>query len=267
LEAEAEAAEAEVVSIEGGSQDGSTRRPVVAPKPDPLPASDEAWIDSLYRKPGTSIRRLERWSRAFVGSRQYEPLPSSNVIVRLRLRRPLAADLVVGIEGWHKVVMAAAGRLEYEPNAPGSKIDSMVAVQAGLLWVQRGRTPPMHVGFLALLEHAIRVWDEPKAHVRHAAEKIYRRAGWRCMAPGCTVRCKLEDHHLDHGLGVPRKSALSGRITLCRFHHQMGEHGLYMRCGGKAPYKVWFRLGQADRGVYYVNDRRMSREEALAACK
>ena len=48
------------------------------------------------------------------------------------------------------------------------------------------------------------------------------------------------------------------RVTLCRFHHQRGEHGGAMRVRGTAPLELEFTLG----GEVYRNERRMDRKMA-----
>ena len=39
------------------------------------------------------------------------------------------------------------------------------------------------------------------------------------------------------------------RITLCRFHHQRGEHGGLMSVRGEAPLGLTWRLGRTDAAV------------------
>ena len=64
------------------------------------------------------------------------------------------------------------------------------------------------------------------------------------MAPGCTSRAHLELHHViyrsrgggDEGWNI---------VTLCRFHHQRGEHGDLARLVGRAPLDLIWRLGSA----------------------
>jgi hypothetical protein len=53
--------------------------------------------------------------------------------------------------------------------------------------------------------------------------------------------------------------ALSNRICLCRFHHQLGEHGGFASCRGKAPLGITWRLGMPSVATWYRNDRIVTR--------
>jgi hypothetical protein len=46
-------------------------------------------------------------------------------------------------------------------------------------------------------------------------------------------------------------------VTLCRFHHQRGEHGGLMSVRGAAPLGLTWRLGRPDLSVAYRNERRI----------
>jgi hypothetical protein len=230
--------------------------PDVAPEP-LLPISDEAWIASLFRAPGMGIDRLQRWTHRYLEEHAPEPLPHPNVCIELRLRRDLAEDLVRVIEVWHGRVTAAALWLDLEdPKKPFDHPETLplMAVRAARLFTERSRRPPVWVGFLALLENAFRAWDDPRLHVKHAAEGTYRKAGWRCMAPGCTARAELQNHHI-HFRSARGSNHSGNLIALCRWHHMYGVHGVLAGVQGRAPLGLLFRLGRREHATYWVNDR------------
>ena len=118
------------------------------------------------------------------------------------------------------------------------------------------RRVPEWVGLLALLEDFIATWDDPEGCPKRAADAVYIRDGWRCMAPGCTSRRNLEDHHLVWRSRGGNKADMSNRLCLCRFHHCQGEHGLFARCSGPAPLGVSWVLGWRGSGGVFQNERR-----------
>ena len=73
------------------------------------------------------------------------------------------------------------------------------------------------------------------------------------MAPGCTSRANLEEHHV-HYRSQGGTDEASNRVTLCRFHHQQGEHGGLMQVRGIAPGGLQWRLGDQ----WFACDRRLS---------
>jgi len=113
---------------------------------------------------------------------------------------------------------------------------------------------PRWVGLLGMLEDFANTWDDPRAMPKHKADRIYIRDGWRCTAPGCSSRKNLESHHLHYLSRGGHRTAEHSQITVCRFHHQMGEHGAFARCRGKAPLDVTWRLGKEELATWYKND-------------
>lgn len=101
-------------------------------------------------------------------------------------------------------------------------------------------------------------------HSKHAAEETYRKAGWQCMAPGCTARGNLQNHHIEFGRGK-RVNAPWNLICLCDFHHQRGIHGGLASVRGKAPLGLIFRIGRGKLAKYYVNERRVRKPSTAAA--
>jgi 5-methylcytosine-specific restriction endonuclease McrA len=75
------------------------------------------------------------------------------------------------------------------------------------------------------------------------------------MAPGCTSRRNLEEHHVRYRSRGGSDDE-SNRVVLCRFHHQQGEHGGAVRVRGRAPLGLTWRLGPEDAGAWYRNEKR-----------
>ncbi len=118
-------------------------------------------------------------------------------------------------------------------------------------FVGRGRRLPSWVGYWALLEESAWEWDAPQGRKRY---RTFERDGYRCMAPACTTRMHLHEHHLCYrsqgGDDEPENL-----WTLCVFHHLQGEHGTLARCRGRAPLDVVFRLGCDGLEHAYRNER------------
>jgi hypothetical protein len=268
LDRMAEAAEsagpsaADLSTADSSAADPSAAGPSVTAGPlallPPVSLDDATWFASLYRRPGTSLERLDRWTRGFVQAHETEPLPGDNVFLELRLRRPLAETVVAAIDEWTQRVTQVAVELEFgDANAAAlDSIHTMAAVRMARLYAGRGKRPPQWVGFFAFLEQAVRTWDDPRAHTRHAAERTYRKAGFTCMAPGCTRRCGLEQHHILYGNGQ-RIHEPWNLICLCRGHHQLGQHAGFAAFSGRAPLEVLCRLGRPEYATWFMNERKI----------
>ena len=115
---------------------------------------------------------------------------------------------------------------------------------------------PEWVALLSLIEGFISVWDDPSQGPKRASDLVYIRDGWRCSAPGCTSRRQLEDHHVVYR-SKGGSNELTNRVTLCRFHHQQGEHGVLMKCRGRAPLELTWWMGRNGIGGKYRNERRV----------
>jgi hypothetical protein len=116
---------------------------------------------------------------------------------------------------------------------------------------------PAWLGLLALLEDFVLTWDTDARDVPPPNDCIYIRDGWRCTAPGCSSRRNLESHHVVYRSQGGGDDA-SNRTTLCRFHHQRGEHGGLASCSGQAPLGLDWRLGRDEPGEWYRNERRLA---------
>jgi hypothetical protein len=217
---------------------------------DPLAASsplpDEEWHASLRLAPGTQRRRVLRLG--LLAAEQ----GCADVFLRLRLPADLAALFLAVAESATRRLEQEVDRIPWDQPDPDSV--ALPSWRAARTFSIRCRRVPVWVGLLAMLEDYVLTWDDPQGMPKRAADRIYVRDGWRCTAPGCTSRRNLEDHHLDYrshgGINDP-----SNRTTLCRFHHQMGEHGLMAACRGAAPLGILWRMGRDGVGGRYRNER------------
>jgi hypothetical protein len=268
----------------------SGRRP---PCDDLGPLTDEHWSASLRREAGTALRRIVEFGLGASGLRSIpllrqrddapEPdvfqalLPETDAYLRLRLPPGLATDFLTAIEAARDATEARAastpwdapwpespsGRLperpsERQPELQSERPGAPPSAWAARIAFIRGRRAPLWVGLFALLEEFAATWDTDAAAPERRDDRVFIRDGWRCAAPGCSSRRHLEDHHVvyrSRGGG----DGLVNRVTLCRFHHQRGEHGGLMSVRGTAPLGLAWRLGRDDLAVAYRNERRCSR--------
>ena len=121
--------------------------------------------------------------------------------------------------------------------------------------VAHGHEVPSWVGLLALIEEFVVTWDVAQQPRRPSEDAVHIRDGWRCMAPGCTSRRNLQEHHVRYrsqGGG----DEMDNRLCLCAFHHQRGEHGDLASCRGSAPLGIEWSLGRGGRGGLFRNEMR-----------
>jgi hypothetical protein len=138
----------------------------------------------------------------------------------------------------------------------------MAAAQVARSFSERSLPVPQWVGLLALLEDFTETWDNPEGMPKRKADKICVRDGWRCSAPGCTSRKNLESHHLEYRPRGGDEEADWKQVCVCRFHHQMGEHGAFAQCRGRAPLDVVWRLGKEKLGSWYRKEVKIERPES-----
>jgi len=229
----------------------------------PRPMPDAEWHAALWRDRGRSSERIARLGVAALGGSAADfgvPDPSigvpsgPDVFLSLRLPAPLAADFAAAIESRRRALEALAGSIPWDESWPDR--DAATSLLAARMFSIRCRRVPSWVGLLALLEDFASTWDAVDGPPARPQDVVFVRDGWRCAAPGCTSRRNLEDHHLlyrSRGGG----DEPSNRITLCRFHHQRGEHGGLASCSGRAPLGVVWRLGRDGVGGRFLNERRM----------
>src|SRR6267142_973944 len=199
-------------------------------------------------------------------------LPKPDVFLRLTLPFDLADRFLAAVEGararlgreaeaiaWYVEDAgggsASGGGILAEGQIPSG--DRLPAARlAARMFSIASRRVPDWIGLLALLEDFVETWDPPEHAGDLSADPIFVRDGWRCLAPACSSRRNLEDHHVHY------RSHLGGngqhnRVCLCRFHHQRGEHGGLASCRGTAPLSLTWRLGSAEVGRWYRNERRL----------
>jgi len=258
----------------GGARGMAGRDPTTA-----RPLDDDEWHASLRREAGTSTARiLALGLRAagldrFAGPEQaagpdyaalagappepdvFQLLPAEpDVLLTLRLPGEAAIDFAAAIDAARSDLEAAAASTPWdEPWAIADPTPAQIVARIEFI---RGRRLPMWVGLLAILEDFAVTWDHDAGAPAGRDDAIFIRDGWRCAAPGCTSRRHLEDHHVvyrSQGGGHGHDN----RVTLCRFHHQRGEHGGLMSVRGTAPLGLTWRLGSPGVATRYRNERRM----------
>ncbi len=222
------------------------------------PVTDAEWHASLRRVVGTARGRIARLGRMAASRRV------SDVFLRLRLPTDLCLEFLGAIEGARRRLEQQAGEIPWEepwpdPDPPGS-------ILAAREFFVRCRRTPAWVGLLALLEDFVETWDVDHARSRRAGQAIHERSGWRCSAPGCTSRKNLENHHVVYS-GRGGSDEHWNRLSLCRFHHQCGEHGELARVRGRAPLGLLWRLGRAGCGGSYRNEKKVARRAPGAATR
>jgi hypothetical protein len=230
----------------------------------PRPASDAEWHAALRRKPGMSRARIRRLHFRGMESGWSPELSwqSADVCVRWRLPVETSQAFWGAIESARrsmaKVMRGQRPRPLYQPG------EEPASFRAAQYFDRRKEGIPAWVGLLVLLENYVETHDDPRAFPKRAADFIYQRDGYTCMAPGCTARCSIEDHHVVYrsrrGSNEPWN-----RLCLCRFHHHQGEHGDLAKCRGKAPLDVTWRLGKEELATWWRNERKLSALEAETA--
>ncbi len=220
---------------------------------DGRPLDDQQWQRSLEQSPGTIRDRVSRL--ALEAAR----LPQADVFLSLRLPADVADDFLRSLEWRRSSIERDVTAVPWDRPWPDEH--APLSVLVGRLFSVRARRVPTWVGLLGLLEDFVTTWDANPAALRRRGDKIYSRDGWRCTAPGCTSRRNLEDHHVQYrsqGGG----NDLENRIAICRFHHQLGEHGSLASCRGTAPLRIIWRLGRADVAEWFQNERRIQQRSA-----
>lgn len=208
-----------------------------------LPPDDAAWSDSLRRDPGRTRSRL----RALGATALADPVAAD--ALRLRLRPEEAMRL----RGALRERRAALEEGVLADRHAGD--EDLASARLAESFAAHGRGLPDWVALLAMLEDYADTWDDPSGLPRRAEDRTYSRDGWRCRAPACTARRKLEAHHIHyHSRGGD--DAPENLVTLCRFHHQAGEHGGLLRVTGEAPLALHFEIGRFDQTRTYRNERR-----------
>ena len=234
------------------------------------PISDAKWHASRARRLGDASVRIAQLAELAC------KYPGADTVIRFKLPIELASHLL-------SAVRSERSRLESlcrEANAPlpasgsgmqgapeeivsgaspvkdsGSRYDKQRSLRAALSFSTRLGFVPEWVALLALVENFAATWDDPRQAPRRPGDRTYIRDGWRCSAPGCSSRRNLEEHHIIYrsrgGADTP-----SNLVTLCRFHHQQGEHNGLMKCRGIAPLGILWRLGDRGKGGVFRNERK-----------
>ena len=225
----------------------------IAPAPCDMPLDDESWQCSLRREPGRARRRVAIFGRVALEK------PQGDTFFRLRLPADLAAGFLSCVESARvrlaRIVEEVPWDQPWPEEEPGTSVPA--SLLCARMFSISCRRSPAWVGLLALLEEFVQTWDDPQMSPKRPSDAVYIRDGWRCTAPGCTSRRNLEDHHIVYrsrgGSDEP-----SNRTCLCRFHHQLGEHGGLSSCRGVAPLGILWTLGRGGAGGRWRNEIRVN---------
>lgn len=110
--------------------------------------------------------------------------------------------------------------------------------------------------FLVFVQALRDTWENLEDPHWRRRYRIFERDGWRCMAPGCSSRSGLNEHHIVFR-SQQGDSDEGNLVTLCIGHHQLGVHERHIRCFGRAPGALWWDLGVRPGGrplVRYFGD-------------
>ncbi|HET9482075.1 MAG TPA: hypothetical protein VFP98_09995 [Candidatus Polarisedimenticolia bacterium] len=214
----------------------------------PMPMEDAGWQASVRREPGMARRRIAR-----LGVRALAA-PDPDVFLRLTLPSDLAGLFTACVESRRRCLTRLVDKVAWDQPWPDP--DAPASVLAARTFSIRCRRAPAWVGLLAMLEGFADIWDDPRLVPRRPDREIHVRDGYRCTAPGCTSRARLQVHHTvyrSHGGGDQAWI----KTLLCLFHHLQGEHGGLARVRGHAPLGLTWRLGRAGLGVWFRNELRI----------
>jgi hypothetical protein len=144
--------------------------------------------------------------------------------------------------------------------------DALRLAYRALQHCRSGTTNPLLPTWAALeliLVHFIQTHDTPVARALARRHRIIARDNYQCLVPGCTSRCNLHSHHLEHQ-AQGGSDEDSNQATECFGHHIPGQHGGVIDMGGYAPDRLTTKLGINPRTgralAYYRNERRVSEE-------
>jgi len=132
--------------------------------------------------------------------------------------------------------------------APDALIEQWIAAIRRIQFLHG--TLPTWAAALFLVRRAVEEWERVDPTRRPTEWKIFERDGWRCQAPGCSSRRRLEAHHIifrsQNGSDDP-----DNLITLCHSHHRRGIHEGYLAVSGSAPSDLRWRLGATHIHLYH----------------
>jgi hypothetical protein len=228
------------------------------------PATDAEWHASLRRVPGRTRSILERCMPRWDESTPTSTLEFTDGFLRLRLQLGVFENFGAAIESDRQRLTAEAAEAEAcetgtaGPATPAQDADpppfEPVSLRIAKRFVERCRSVPAWVGLLSLLEDYARTHDDPASFPKRPWDKTYQRDGTRCMAPGCTSRARIDDHHVQHR-SQQGSDDMDNQISSCKFHHLQGAHGRYASVTGKAPLDLVWTLGAGGFGGRYRNER------------
>jgi hypothetical protein len=180
--------------------------------------------------------------------------PSADVLRRFRLPEDLGTALASAVESERQRLSKLPETVPWPEAWPDRTAEP--SVLAAHEYAKRMRRLPAWVGLLSLLEDFARTHDDPRAIPKREWKATYERDGYRCAAPGCTRRARIQDHHIEYRSDLG-SDELWNQISLCEFHHLQGEHGVLARILGRAPLDITWWIGRDEFESSWRNERRL----------
>lgn len=221
------------------------------------PLTDEDWMASLHRKLGQTRERVLELGYQALDLTVLRGASLDRAATDVVLQFHLAAEVAECLSGAIRGAIDCLVRAASTPTSSAHQARERPSLRVAREYLSRGAFVPWWVGLLALLEEYVLTWDDPRRMgKRRLLDDICNRDGWRCAAPGCSSRRNLEVHHIVYR-ARGGDDGPANLVTLCRFHHQRGEHGDEARVRGRAPLALRWRLGRRELATWYQNERRV----------
>ena len=217
----------------------------------PAPPDDSAWQQALRLVPGKT-----RDAVLALGYGLLDRVVRNGPLIELPFGLDLPVDVADELLGSIEAARRQLSDADEDALAPADDSRLRPAQRIARAYVRRRCRVPEWVGLLAVLEEWVLTHDVPEAEPDRRTQRIFERDGYRCMAPGCTSRSRLQVHHVTHrawGGGQEPENLL----VLCLFHHMQGEHGGLARVRGRAPLDLVWRLGAPGLDEWFRNERRL----------
>jgi hypothetical protein len=102
---------------------------------------------------------------------------------------------------------------------------------------------PTWAAVILILDHVVREWSRVDPGRTPSETPVLERDDYRCQAPGCSARRRLEVHHVVFR-SQGGDDADANKVTLCHAHHHHGIHDGTVRLQGSAPDNLSWEMGR-----------------------